>query len=338
MREAAARFGALLPRERLEPAVLAWTRGRRRDETWGVGFSGGADSLALLLALRAHWPERRRQLLALHFNHGLRGAAARADADACRRWCRALGIRFRGGRWRAPAGGASEAAAREARVAFFARHARIVWLGQQADDVAEGMLMRLARGSGTAGLAAPRPVQPFRDSRCFLRPLLGCRAAELRRLLTDAGLRWREDASNATGRYFRNRLRHNVLPAWEQAAGRDAVAGASLSRQLLDEDDAALSRWVDELRPLRRDGRLDLAGLAGRPTALWRRALHRWLARHPAAGEPSRQAFAVLLAALQRGGPCRQSLGRAGFAVSDGKFLRYAFPEPEGGKKRRRAR
>ncbi|MFZ9747304.1 MAG: tRNA lysidine(34) synthetase TilS, partial [Opitutaceae bacterium] len=231
MREAAARCGALLPRERLEPAVVAWARGRPRDETWGVGFSGGADSLALLLVLRAHWPERRRQLLALHFNHGLRGAAARADADACRRWCRALGIRFRSERWTPPGGGVSEAAARGARLAFFARHARTVWLGQQADDVAEGMLMRLARGSGTAGLAAPRPVQTFRDGRCYLRPLLGLRSAEVRRLLRNAGLSWREDASNATGRYFRNRVRQQVLPRWEKAAGRDAVAGATLSRQ-----------------------------------------------------------------------------------------------------------
>jgi tRNA(Ile)-lysidine synthase len=294
--------------------------------------------LALLLVLWAHWADRRQQLLALHFNHGLRGAAARADTDACRRWCRALGIRFRSGHWRPPGGDASEAAAREARLAFFARHARIVWLGQQADDVAEGMLMRLARGSGTAGLAAPRPVQNFRDGRCFLRPLLGWRAIEVRRALRAAGLTWREDASNATGRYFRNRLRHQVLPRWEKASGRDAVAGATLSRQLLDEDDAALTQWLEQLRPLRADGRLDLNRLVGVPTALWRRALHRWLARHPAAGEPSRQAFAVLLAALQQGGPCRQSLGRSGFAVSDGRFLRYAVAEPEGRKKRRRAR
>jgi tRNA(Ile)-lysidine synthase len=107
---------------------------------------------------------------------------------------------------------------------------------------------------------------------------------------------------------------------------------------LLEEDDAALNQWLEELAPLRRDGRLDLACLNGRPAALWRRALHRWLARHPAAGEPSRQAFGALLAALQRGGPCRQSLGRAGFACSDGRFLRYAIPEAKGGKKRRRAR
>lgn len=160
----------------------------------------------------------------------------------------------------------------------------------------------------------------------------------MRRALRAAGLTWREDASNATGRYFRNRLRHQVLPRWEKASGRDAVAGATLSRQLLDEDDAALTQWLEQLRPLRADGRLDLNRLVGVPTALWRRALHRWLARHPAAGEPSRQAFAVLLAALQQGGPCRQSLGRSGFAVSDGRFLRYAVAEPEGRKKRRRAR
>ncbi len=338
MREAAARFGALLPRERLEPAVLAWARGRRRDETWGVGFSGGADSLALLLALWWHWPERRGQLLALHLNHGLRGAAAAADAVACRRWCRALGIRFRGGAWQPPADGASEAGLRAARLAFFARHARIVWLGHQQEDVAEGMLMRLARGSGTAGLAAPRPVQPFADGRRFLRPLLGVRAGELRRWLRAAGCPWREDASNASDRYFRNRLRHGVVPRWEQAAGRDAVAGAALSRRLLEEDDAALDSWLEELKPLGRDGTLDLTRLAGRPVALWRRALHRWLRRHPGTGEPSRQAVESLLAALRRGGPWQQSLGRKGFARSDGRHLRYAIPEHQGGEKRRRAR
>ena len=336
MREAAARFGALLPRERLEPAVLAWTRGRPRAEIWGVGFSGGADSLALLLALHAHWPGRR--LLALHFNHGLRGAAARADADACRRWCRALGIRFRSGRRSAASVGTGEAQLRSDRLAFFARHARIVWLGHQQQDVAEGMLMRLARGSGTAGLAAPRPVQAFADGRHFLRPLLGVRPEELRRLLRAARCPWREDASNGSPRYFRNRLRQEVVGPWERAAGRDAVAGAALSRRLLEEDDAALERWVDELRPLGRDGHLDLTRLAGRPAALWRRALHRWLRRHPAVGEPSRQAVEALLAGLLGGGAWRQSLGRRGFAASDGRFLRYAIAEGQGGKKRRRAR
>ncbi|MES2694553.1 MAG: ATP-binding protein, partial [Verrucomicrobiota bacterium] len=70
----AAALGAAIPRARLHPAVVGWAEGASKRVTWGVGFSGGADSLALLLLLWAHWPERRGRLRALHFDHRLRGA------------------------------------------------------------------------------------------------------------------------------------------------------------------------------------------------------------------------------------------------------------------------
>jgi tRNA(Ile)-lysidine synthase len=325
----AARLAALLPRDRLHPSAVAWADARPAGERWAVAFSGGADSLCLLLLLRAHWPRRPARLCALHFNHRLRGAAAQADARFCRRVCRALGIPFVAGAWTRRGAGASEAAAREARFAFFrrqmaARRIGALWLGHQQDDVAETMLMRLTRGSGTAGLAAPRPLQAGRTGEVRLRPLLSLKKAEIVDALRRAGLPWREDASNRGGAFFRNRVRFGVLGRWIRASGRDALAGASLSRDLLEEDDRALEAWTDTACRITGAGRLDLERLAGLPSAVVRRALHRWLLAQPRPRVLSRQGFAALLASVQRRGPARHSLGADGFAVIRGRWLEFA--------------
>lgn len=315
----AARVGALLPPARLHAAALARAERTRKGEAWCLAFSGGADSLALLLLLWAHWPERRDRLVALHFNHRLRGRAADADATFCQKVCTALGVRCRVGEWRGARRGASEAAARAARHMFFAREmkrlgARVLWLAHQQDDIAETMFMRLARGSGTEGLAAPRPVQPQTDGRVHLRPLLTVKKAELMKALRAAGAGWREDATNAGDDFFRNRVRRAVLPAWTKAAGRDALAGAALARERLDEDNAALEAWLDRLAPVRRR-QLDLGRLAGLPRAVWRRALHRWLLAVRPDTDLSRQGFEQLLIMTERGRASRFSLGASGFAV-----------------------
>jgi tRNA(Ile)-lysidine synthase len=186
------------------------------------------------------------------------------------------------------------------------------------------MLMRIARGSGTGGLAAPRPVQTLAGGRIHLRPLLTLKKCEIVAALRVAGVVWREDSSNAGGLFFRNRIRRSVLPGWAEAAQRDALAGAARSRLLLEEDDVALEQWLADLRPLLTSGKLSLVALAGKPRALWRRALHRWLLAEPRAGEISRAAFDTLLAALERRQRTRHSLGRQGFAVSDGDELWFA--------------
>ena len=316
----AGRVGELLPPARLHPAVLHWVDKKSGRDAWTVAFSGGADSLALLLLLWAHWPKRREKLLALHFNHRLRGRESAADEKFCRRVCAALGVRLRVGRWRGARKDASEAEARMARHLFFAeemkrRRSRVLWLAHQQDDIAESMLMRLARGSGTGGLAAPRPVLVLGDGRTHLRPLLTLKKSELLAALRRAGVKWREDSSNVRGDFFRNRIRGRVLPAWIKAAGRDALAGAALSRERLEEDEQALEAWVEVLAPLDRAKRLNLRALAGMPRAVTRRALHRWLLAQMQPTDLSRQGFEVLLAAVERGRPTRFSLGAHGFAV-----------------------
>lgn len=314
----AERAGELLPADRLHPAVLAWAARRKKTEPWAVAFSGGADSTALLVLLRAHFPSH--PLVALHFNHRLRGRQSTADENFCRRVCTGLGVRLRVGRWRTSRPGASEAESRQARHDFFRRAMEqgglcVLWLAHQQDDIAESMLMRLARGSGTAGLAAPRPVQVIDRRWTHLRPLLTLKKTELTGALKKAGLAWREDASNAGDDHFRNRVRQRVLPAWAKAAGRDAVAGAALARERLEEDDRALDLWVEKLALIDRARRLNVQALAGLPRAVTRRALHRWLLVVGPRTDLSRQGFEILLTAVERGQSTRFSLGRNGFAV-----------------------
>jgi len=325
---AVAQLAKALPLSRLHPAVRAWAGRSRVRGPWGVALSGGADSVALLLLLWSHWPEQRGRLVALHFNHRLRGAASEADERFCRELCRALGVKCVTGRWRRADRGASEAESRTARHSFFAREmerrgSRVLWLAHQQDDVAESMLMRLARGSGAGGLAAPRPVQPAAGGRFHLRPLLTIGKAALAAALRAAGVAWREDASNASLDHFRNRIRRTVIPRWQQAAGRDALAGAALARERLEEDDVALEAWVDQAGLFKRPGILDVSACQQLPRAVVRRALHRWLLAVRPQTDLSRQGFELLLAAVERGTNTRFSLG-AGFALVRGGRLTFA--------------
>lgn len=315
----AAKLGELLPRSRLHPAVLAWIDQRRKSELWTIALSGGVDSVALLLLLWVHFPECRERLVVVHFNHRLRGRSADTDETFCRELCRALAVKFVFGRRRTTQHVNSEADARRLRFEFVTSAmqragARLLWLGHQQNDIAETMLMRLARGSGAGGLSAPRPCQKMTDGRVHLRPLLSIQRAELAAAMQSARLPWREDASNESRGFFRNRIRLDVLPAWIDAAGRDALAGAALSRELLAEDDAALDDYAAQAARKMPRAQLDLQMTAGLPRAVLRRLLHRWLLKFAGAPALSRQAFDLLLHAVEQGKPTRQSIGVEGFA------------------------
>ena len=324
----AEKLAAAVPRERLHPAVLRRLASASPRERWTVALSGGADSVALLLLLWAHWPERRSRLLALHFDHRLRGRSSAADARFCEKLCRALGVDLVVGRWEdrdaEAEGKPSEAEARAARHAFFTRTLRrrragVLFTGHHREDLAETMLMRLARGSGAAGLVAPRPVHPQPAlGRVHLRPLLSLDKSALTAALRGAGGAWREDASNAGSAHLRNRVRADLLPVWRACAaepGREALSGLALTRDLLEEDDAALEVWADRATRIESDGALALAPLRDLPRAVLRRVLHRWLAQSPARTDLNRHGFNALLDFVVAGRTgARHSLGAGHFA------------------------
>ena len=292
--------------------------------------SGGrAQSAIRNDAARANAPH----LVALHFNHRLRGAAADADAAFCRELCASLGVELRVGAASWPAGSdVSEAEAREARFSFLGDAmaglgARALWLGHHRDDVVETMLLRLSRGSGSRGLAAPRPVQRMADGSVRLRPLLDFPKAEIVATLRAAGVPWCEDETNHGDAYFRNRLRRQVVPAWAAAAPADLAEAVARSRALLEEEDEALELWTDRVLPAQLGGELPLAPLREAPVAVARRALHRWLVALELGDGLGRVAFAELLAAVSAGRETKLSVGDVGFLRVSGEALRFDPPE-----------
>ncbi|WP_309398776.1 tRNA lysidine(34) synthetase TilS [Cerasicoccus maritimus] len=293
--------------------------------SWGVACSGGADSLALLLLLWARYPQRRGQLRVLHFNHGLRGEAADADAAFVREVAQSLGLKFDlGHAGLKPGDQASESQLRDARLKFFSdANCAIVCLGQHANDVAETQLMRLARGSGSDGLAAPRPVsQPARNSPVHLRPMLEWSREAIVDGLRALDIPWREDASNQSNEYFRNRIRLSVWPALQEASPSDALSGAIRARQLLEEDADALESWLESVFPAKeQQDRLAPNSLRGKPRAIWRRALVRWLARMGLLDNLSAGAIDDLLLSWIEEEPLRFSVGKSQFLVADDKGL-----------------
>lgn len=247
----------------------------------GVACSGGADSLALLLLVWLRCPELRGQLCVLHMNHGLRGVESAGDAAFVAEVAAALSLPFREGQGNAAGAGegVSEAVLREERLGFFRRSGvGVVLQGHQQDDVLETMLMRLCRGSGVEGLAAPVPSRTLPGGLTLLRPLLEWGREEIREGLRACAIPWREDGSNQGSAYFRNRVRQQVVPAMVKASsGHDALRGAARARRLLEEDAVALAAWADAV----------VAGLPpagepwalppGLPRALLRRVLRYWL-------------------------------------------------------------
>jgi tRNA(Ile)-lysidine synthase len=308
-RERAEAVAAALAAER-----LGWPE--KVAEPVGVGCSGGADSVCLLLLA---WLRYGNGLRVLHLNHGLRGADSEGDAAFVEELAGELGLAFVGEKLERLPAEPSEAWLRERRLDFYRRSGcATVLLGHHADDVAETLLMRLSRGSGTEGLAAPLPVQRFSDGLTLVRPLLAIPKAQLLDALEKNGILWREDASNAAHDYFRNRVRADVLPALLAAAPGNARAGLARSHRLLAEDAAALNAWLDTLGLEIEAGKpLDLALLRHTPVALWRRALQRWLAVNGLHERLSAAAVDTLLDELRTGRNGRFSAGARTWLVFD---------------------
>lgn len=193
-----------------------------------AAVSGGADSVGLLCLLEELAPALGVSLAVVHVNHQLRGEAADADEAFVESLARERGLPFKVVRID-PARQAKVAArnlediARELRYAAFDALVREGWAscvatGHTADDQAETVLARLARGSGLRGLAGIHPLRGV-----VVRPLLAVRRTELRQYLQARRQPWREDRTNLDRRHLRARIRYRLLPVLEQELGEGFV-------------------------------------------------------------------------------------------------------------------
>ncbi len=198
--------------------------------------SGGADSMALLWSMYLLREKLGICLEAAHFNHQLRGAESQRDEDFVRAFCSRYDIPLHLGSTRVTAGKKGlEAAAREARYAFLDTLPGKIATAHTADDNAETVLMHLVRGTGLKGLGGIAPVSGRR-----IRPMLTVTRRQVLALLEEYHIAFVADSSNESDAFFRNRLRHHVMPLLRQENPRLAES-LSEAAQRLRQDEAALA-------------------------------------------------------------------------------------------------
>jgi tRNA(Ile)-lysidine synthase len=252
-----------------------------------VGVSGGPDSLCLLHVLKRLRNKYRIELHVAHLNHRIRGSEADADADfvasLAKEWGLSCSVEARDVPTLAREKKLSlEEAARRARYAFLAEvaqqaGAKRIAVGHNADDQTESVLMHWLRGAGLAGLRGMLPVTPLSDYRLLegsrpepgegedgetkdqgrrttlypfilIRPLLEVTRAEIEAYCAEHSLQPRFDRSNLDTTYYRNRLRHELIPYLESynPGIREVVRR---SAKVIADDYAYLRAELDRLWP-----------------------------------------------------------------------------------------
>ncbi|MCP4537635.1 MAG: tRNA lysidine(34) synthetase TilS [Chloroflexi bacterium] len=217
------------------------------DDGLVVGVSGGPDSVCLLhILLRLNREQGYRlRIHVAHLHHGARGAEADADAEFVTTLATEWGLAITVDRQDVPALArahklAFEETARRVRYMFLAQVANEagvhkITVGHNADDQAETVLMHFLRGAGPTGLRGMLPLTPLTDYRlamqetghkepyhsllhsasCIIRPLLEIPRADIEQYCANQNIASRFDHSNLDTTYFRNRLRHELLPLLE---------------------------------------------------------------------------------------------------------------------------
>ncbi len=221
-----------------------------------VAVSGGADSVCLLhLLCKLDW---NLNIICAHVNHNLRETAKR-DELFVKNLCETLGVTFKVysadiKRIAKEENISEELAGRNERYKFFHAlkeeySASAILTAHTKNDQAETLLMHLIRGSGTHGLAG---IAPKRDD-FVVRPLLQTSRDEIESFLLENSFEWTEDETNATDDYFRNKIRHNLIPLLCDL-NPSFIDAASRCAEIVRKEDDFLEDTVSSLNVIKYDG------------------------------------------------------------------------------------
>ena len=256
-----------------------------------VGFSGGADSTALLLALHELTARLNAPIHAVHFDHGLQ--AQSADwAEHCEAFCETRDIPFlkRSLEIGQNSGSGPEERARNARyreVESILGEREMYLTAHHADDQAETLFLNLMRGSGVEGLAGIPAIRTLGEG-WVARPLLDFQRDDLTGFLAETDTTWLEDPSNAETVFDRNYLRNIVFPMLEK---RWPGVGSRLTRTARNAriSATALAAFIE-----RQSGdllgdriRMPLQKLLGFDRDMQALVLRQWLRRHEVPALPA---------------------------------------------------
>ncbi|MCD6376727.1 MAG: tRNA lysidine(34) synthetase TilS [Caldisericaceae bacterium] len=199
-----------------------------------IALSGGIDSMALLHAFLQIQDEFKLEIRAIHINHGVRGAEAERDEQFVRRQCQSLNVPLIVSKLNLK-GKTDEHSLRDARYAEFEKivqsypKAKIA-TGHTLNDNLETFLMRLAKGSSLKGLTGiPRQRGPY------IRPFLFLTRAEISRFVQQNQIPFVQDSSNQDLNYLRNKVRHKLIPHFEEVFGKAIWSGATHTLEHLNQ-------------------------------------------------------------------------------------------------------
>ncbi|MDR1232873.1 MAG: tRNA lysidine(34) synthetase TilS, partial [Puniceicoccales bacterium] len=227
----------------------------------------------------------------------------------------------------------SEDHLRRLRNEFFERalekfNSKVLVLGHQKNDIAETLLMRMVRGSDTAGLSSPRAITIFKEKYLKLRPLLNFTKQEMEICLKSSKIEWRNDKTNFENDFFRNKIRNIILPKIQEIAGHfDVVKNLASVRQNLEEADDAIGFFAKKYlngRDLK--GKLIISDLKKLPTALLKKIFVEFLVANDL--DVRRSYVQTFLDKMRLGKTTVFSVGKWNFIKFDGNSF-YLTSEKE---------
>ena len=313
--------------------AISKTAGRyRMDLSHSLAMvSGGPDSVALLRVL----VELQAEPAVVHLDHGARGSESAEDAEFVRELCRKLDVPCEVRRIELSGGHNFQERARIERYRIaeelaVRRGLKSIVTGHTADDVAETVLMNLARGTGLRGLTGIPPVRGR-----LVRPLIRATRAEVLEYLELLGQPYRTDRTNLTGKYSRNRIRHEVLPVLEElypGARTNTARAAALLRDDLEALEEIAGQTIR-----RRDNEVVLSTgeLLSLPPAVRRYAVRGAYSRLMPAKPGLESSHVEAVLGLLEGGEGTRTLDLPGGIVAagrpEGELAFYRVPSAERG-------
>ena len=232
-----------------------------------VGFSGGADSVMLLLFLLKYREDNDFPIKAVHVNHSIRGEEADRDENFSKEFCKSLGVDFEAVRVDVPALSKEknvgiEEAARNARYKIFNdiiladSSFSSIAVAHNATDNLETVIFNMMRGAGIIGVSG---IKPVRDN--VIRPLIYLPKDSITEALTLSGIDFVYDSTNGSSDYSRNYIRNEIIPKLRKISTSPERMATRLSSNLREDGDFILKCAEDFYNNYGKDGIFSLADI-----------------------------------------------------------------------------